>query len=168
MSTGWRARYPKRKKSTEVFLEDNTFFSRVFISIVLSLCLFLFLHVYGETAESLLSRDSEQLALECRVSLRAVSKLRYLVALRCQVKEHSAFLTFSFSLSFKDTTLFRDIIFAEYSAKHCHGLGYFTTYEVRVCCISHLLSLTVIRPVRGRWVNWCTFFIFYSCSHFFY
>lgn len=38
-----------------------------------------------ETAESLLSRDSEQLALECGVSLRAVSRLRYLVALRCQV-----------------------------------------------------------------------------------
>ncbi|CAM9801570.1 unnamed protein product [Scytosiphon promiscuus] len=36
-------------------------------------------------AESLLSRDSEQLALECGVTLKAVSKLRYLVALRCQV-----------------------------------------------------------------------------------
>eukprot|EP00903_Cladosiphon_okamuranus_P012947 g12088.t1 len=35
-------------------------------------------------AESLLSRDAEQLALECRVSLKAVSKLRYLVAQRCQ------------------------------------------------------------------------------------
>ncbi|CAN0187857.1 unnamed protein product [Ectocarpus sp. 8 AP-2014] len=35
-------------------------------------------------AESLLSRDPEQLALECGVSMKAVSKLRYLVALRCQ------------------------------------------------------------------------------------
>eukprot|EP00752_Nemacystus_decipiens_P005384 g4881.t1 len=35
-------------------------------------------------AESLLSRDEEQLALECRASLKAISKLRYRVALRCQ------------------------------------------------------------------------------------
>ncbi|CAM9630520.1 unnamed protein product [Ectocarpus fasciculatus] len=35
-------------------------------------------------AESLLSRDPEQVALECGVSMKAVSKLRYLVALRCQ------------------------------------------------------------------------------------
>ena len=46
------------------------------------------------TAESLLSRDSEQLAHECGVSLKAVGKLRYLVALRCQVR----FLTVSLSL----------------------------------------------------------------------